>query len=97
VSASGSHGEQLAASGDDASRHGEPLFEGGGEGLLEGLGIGTGQAKGSGDGVHGRGNVVLSGSGIIGRHKGEELRHETKSVVGAGERAGEEMFKGVRQ
>jgi hypothetical protein len=89
VSAGRSHGEDLPASGDAASGHGEPLFECGSERLPEGLGIGTGQTKGSGEGGPGR-----SGGGpVIGRRKaGGQFGHEMELVAG---RDGEKVLEGV--
>jgi hypothetical protein len=89
VSAGRNHGEELAAFGDAASGHGEPLFECGSERLPECLGIGTGQAKGSGEGVPGR-----SGGGpIIGSRKaGGQFGHEMELVAG---RDGEKVLEGA--
>jgi hypothetical protein len=95
VSTGRSHREELAASRNDASGHGETLLEGGVERLAESLSIGSGEAKGSGEGVTGRSVHGVCGGGIIRSHKGEELGHETKRVVGAGENAGEKMLEGV--
>jgi hypothetical protein len=65
VSAGCSHGEELAAAGDDASGHGKPFLERRGESLPEGFGIDASRAQGSNKVFLGR-----SGGGpIIGSRK----------------------------